>query len=249
MPDLCEPLSAARLLETPFGGEIKHLPADHAIDTRRLGHRRHEPDARRGSRRGAPVSQDREGEGEEAIPGEDRRRLVESAMHSWLTPAQVIIIHRREIIMHEGIAMHGFECRRDAQGPFAGKTEERGAFDHEIRPQPLAACENRVTHRGHEALGAATAGEVRTQFRFHRAGMGFQSRAELGLHARGLLFRGLATTGRAIPFRAYHVSGWLLQSEACIARRLPLLPGLQGPGSGLLKRYLPGEKPAEFWSL
>ena len=43
------------------------------------------------------------------VAGEDRGRLVKGLVHGRAAPAQVVVIHRRQIVMHERVAMHAFE--------------------------------------------------------------------------------------------------------------------------------------------
>jgi hypothetical protein len=44
---------------------------------------------------------DVEGERQQAVAGKDRRRLVEGDMHGRLAAAQVVVVHRRQVVMHE----------------------------------------------------------------------------------------------------------------------------------------------------
>ena len=46
--------------------------------------------------------------------------------------------------------MHAFERRGDAQRRPAGDAEQGGAFQHQERPQPLAAIEHAVPHGGQQ---------------------------------------------------------------------------------------------------
>jgi len=37
----------------------------------------------------------------QAIARQDRRRLVERLVHGRLSPAKIVIVHRRQIVMHQ----------------------------------------------------------------------------------------------------------------------------------------------------
>ena len=52
--------------------------------------------------------------------------------------------------MHQRIAVHAFERAAGEQRAFAGGAEQRGALDHQKRPQPLAAAEHGVAHGGEQ---------------------------------------------------------------------------------------------------
>ncbi len=44
-----------------------------------------------------------------AVAYEDRRRLVKGLVHGRASPADVVVIHCGEVVMHERVAMHAFE--------------------------------------------------------------------------------------------------------------------------------------------
>ena len=68
-----------------------------------------------------------EGEGEKAVAGEDRGRFVEFAMRGRLAAAQFVIVHGRQIVMDQRIAMHAFKRRARHQGAFCRGTPNRAA--------------------------------------------------------------------------------------------------------------------------
>ena len=45
------------------------------------------------------------------VSRQDRGRLVKGAVHGGPPAAQVVVIHGRQIVMHQGIAMDAFERR------------------------------------------------------------------------------------------------------------------------------------------
>ena len=47
-----------------------------------------------------------EGEGEQTVAGQDRGRLVEFLVRGRPAAAQVVVVHRRQVVVHQRIAMH-----------------------------------------------------------------------------------------------------------------------------------------------
>ena len=90
--------------------------------------------------------QDVEGEGEQAVAGEDGGRLVEFPVRGRLAAPQLVIVHGRQIVMHQRVAMHAFERRARHQRVLPRHVEQGRAFDHQERPKPLAAAEARIAH-------------------------------------------------------------------------------------------------------
>ena len=98
--------------------------------------------------------QDVEREGQQPVACQDRGRFVERLVGGGLAAAQVVIVHRRQVVVHQRIAVHAFERRTDHQSAFAGDVKQRGGARHQKRPQPLAPAEARVAHGVEQALGA-----------------------------------------------------------------------------------------------
>jgi hypothetical protein len=90
--------------------------------------------------------EDLEGQRLHGIGGEDRRGLVEGAVGGGPAPAQVVVVHRRQVVVDQRECVHELdgggrrvEPRRvDAEG-LAGGVDEQW-------PDPLAAAEHRVAH-------------------------------------------------------------------------------------------------------
>ena len=55
------------------------------------------------------VAQDLEGEGEQGVAGQDRGRLVEGEVQGRAAAAHRVVVHRRQIVMHQRVAMDAFE--------------------------------------------------------------------------------------------------------------------------------------------
>ena len=90
--------------------------------------------------------QDVEGEGQQAIAGEDGGRFVEFLVRRRLPAPQVVIVHRRQVVVHQRVAMHAFERRAGHQRLLARDLEQRRAFHHQEGPEPLAAAEAGIAH-------------------------------------------------------------------------------------------------------
>ena len=90
---------------------------------------------------GSALGQDVEGEGLQGIAGEDRGRLVEGLVHGRPAAAQIIIVHGRQVVMDERIAVDAFERGTHPSGRAGAALEELGALEKQERPQSLAGAE------------------------------------------------------------------------------------------------------------
>ena len=91
-------------------------PRDRASGRRpcRRGRRRGRGRATRSARTaririGRRVGQNLEREGLEGVAGEDRGRLVEGPVHGRPAPAQVVVVHGRQVVVDERVAVQQFE--------------------------------------------------------------------------------------------------------------------------------------------
>ena len=112
-----------------------------------VGQQQDQLGANGGIRLGLPIAQDLEGEGEQRVAGKDGGRLVEGDMQRGPAAADCVVVHRRQIVMHQGVAMHAFERASGGQGVFWRHAKHSRRFDEKKRPQPLAAAERRIAHR------------------------------------------------------------------------------------------------------
>ena len=69
--------------------------------------------------------------------------------------AQVTVVHGRQIVMHQRIAVYAFQRRARHQGVLARYAEQGGGFDHQEGPEALAATEARIAHSLDQAGRAA----------------------------------------------------------------------------------------------
>jgi hypothetical protein len=95
-----------------------------------------------------------ERQGQQPVARQDRGRLVERLVRGRPSAPKIVIVHRRQVVMRERVAMHAFERRAGHQGVPARRLEQRGGLDHEKRPQPFAAAERHMAHRIHQPLRA-----------------------------------------------------------------------------------------------
>ncbi len=97
------------------------------------------------------VAQHLESLGQERITGEDRGCLVELAVGRGLAATQIVIVHRRQVVMHQRIGMHHLDGGGGAQGAVAAHAEQVRRGHHEKGPEPLAADHDGVAHGVEEA--------------------------------------------------------------------------------------------------
>jgi hypothetical protein len=68
-------------------------------------------------------------------------------VHRGLPAPQIVVVHRRQIVVHERIAVHAFERGTDHQRAFPRHVEQGGGFDHQKRPNSFSRAQARVTNR------------------------------------------------------------------------------------------------------
>ena len=98
------------------------------------------------------AGKDIEGKGEQRVAGKNRGCLVEGLVDGGQTAAQIVVVHRRKVVMDEAVAMHAFKRGRGFDDQPAGLVEKAGALDQQKRPYALAAAERCVTHGGKQAV-------------------------------------------------------------------------------------------------
>ena len=149
-----EPLHGPAV-EAALGREVEHLAADHAAETRGTRQRLHQFDPHRRIGMGLGARRDVEREREQPVTGEDGGRVVERLVHRRLAAAQVVVVHGRQVVMHQRIAMDAFERGARHQGLVAVDPEQRCAFHHQERTEALAGAQAGVAHGLEQAGGPA----------------------------------------------------------------------------------------------
>ena len=128
-----------------LGLQIHRLTADHAARPTGAGERRHHSHARLGAQP-RRLGQGLEGQRLERVAGQDRRRLVEGAMTGRTPATQVVVVHRRQIVVDQRIGVDHLDG--------AGRAVEQGGLESERlaggigeqRTDTLAAGQHRVAH-------------------------------------------------------------------------------------------------------
>ena len=181
-----KPQDRRLVLRSAFGGDIEHLAAGHAAEPGCLSQSagKLNPDVGRDGE----VGEDLKGERQEGIAGKDRGRLVEGLVNGRPSAAEVVVVHRRQVVMDEAVAMEAFERRGGFDDGAAGLAEEAGAFDEKEGTEPLAAAERGVTHGGKEPwrpgdfAGLPFGRQEPVEDRFGRVGDGMKAGLEGLVH-------------------------------------------------------------------
>ncbi len=129
---------------------VKHLPARHASPARMACQTEHERTSDSRVRMGRGMGEDFEGQCQQGIAGQDRGGLVKGLMNGRTSAPQIVIIHRRQVVMDERVTMHAFKRYRRVQRRFICDAAKSGTFQNEERPEPFAAAHRRIAHRFHQ---------------------------------------------------------------------------------------------------
>jgi hypothetical protein len=93
-------------------------------------------------RRGQQLERQRQ----QRVSRQDRGPFVEGLVHGGLTAAQIVVVHGRQVVVNERIAVHALERRRRFQRGLMCNAEQAGALEHQKGTQPLAAAESPQPH-------------------------------------------------------------------------------------------------------
>ena len=88
-----------------------------------------------------------EGVGEEGVAGEQGGGLVELLVRGGTTPAKVIVVHARQVVVHQRVSVDALERHSDRQGIVGGGPEGIGGRKYQHGAQTLAARLQAVAHR------------------------------------------------------------------------------------------------------
>jgi len=91
--------------------------------------------------------EDFEGEHLQRVADENGGCFVEGAMTGGPAAAQIVIVHRWQIIVHERVRMNQFDCACGAVESARIEAEHLTREVHEQGTNPLAAAERRIAHR------------------------------------------------------------------------------------------------------
>ena len=150
---------------------VDHLPAGHPARARRPTQGGDQFAACLWVRVRVGFGQDLEGAGLQGIAGQNRRGLVELLMGRGFAPSQIVVVHRRKVVMNQRIGVQHLNRGRRACRAGLRHGEHCGALHHQERPQPLAATQGRIAHSVCQArLGTLRFRQQRLQGGFHHLG-------------------------------------------------------------------------------
>jgi hypothetical protein len=95
---------------------------------------------------GLRATENVEGKGEKAVTGQDSGRLIECLVRRRTASAEVVIVHRGQIVVCQRVAMHALQRRPGHQGILPWDIKQRGGFHHQEWSQALAAAEADIAH-------------------------------------------------------------------------------------------------------
>ncbi len=169
--------------------DVEHLSADHAAEAGGAGKAEAQRDADLGVPMGRGIGENVEGQRQQPVAGENGGRLVEGLVRRRPAAPEVVVVHRRQVVVDQRIAMHAFDGAAGAQRrPGLGAERPRG-LDRQERAQPLAAAERAIAHGVEHALrprdlaGQRRPGEDRVERRLDGLGDLVEAFGEIGAHA------------------------------------------------------------------
>ena len=131
--------------------QIERLAAGHAAEPRCPRQVTDDLQSRRGVEVGIG-GDDVERIGQQGITCEDRSGFIKGPVYGRHAATQVVVVHGRQVVMDERVAMDAFERGGDTHDAFAFHAKKGGAFDDEEWPQALSAVEDGMAHGRQEAL-------------------------------------------------------------------------------------------------
>jgi len=140
-----------------LGEDVFHLPADEVRAAGGGGECAHE----RGGEAGRVVfDEEREGVGEQGVTGKNGGGLVELFVRGGVPAAKVVVVHRGQVVVDEGVSVHALDRHGGGQGirrSRAGR-KEFGGGEREHGAEALTAG---LQGRAHGLMDAGRAGVVR----------------------------------------------------------------------------------------
>ncbi len=137
----------------PAPAQVQELAAHHPVHPGRpaeLGDDPH-PD---GGPAVLALADQAHGLGEQGVAGEDRDVLAVDPVAGRLTAAQVVVVHRGQVVVDERVRVHELDGRGGRQEPLRVLAQPLAAGEREHAADPLAAGQQRVAHRLDEGAGA-----------------------------------------------------------------------------------------------
>ena len=134
--------------------QVKELPADHSVDTRGRSEFGDDAESRRRPAR-LPLSDEADGLGEQRVARQDRRVLAERAVARRPPAAQVVVVHRRQVVVDQRVGVDQLKRGRCGKQFFGLVAQALAGRQAQHRPDALAARQQRVPHGFDEPLRAA----------------------------------------------------------------------------------------------
>lgn len=89
---------------------------------------------------------------QQAVAGKNRGRLVEGDVYRRLAAAHVVVVHRRQVVVHEAVAVQGLDGEGGGHGAVRCEAEQARAFDRKERAHALAPGQRTGAHGLAQAL-------------------------------------------------------------------------------------------------
>src|SRR5262245_28678315 len=140
-------------LEAALRGKVEHLAAGHAAETRSTGQFEDECNPHRRIIVHLRPCYDVESECEKRVAYENCCCLIECPVDGRAAATQIIVIHRRQIIVDQRIAVHEFKRGSGYQRTTTRSVEYGSRFNEQKRSQALAAVQRRMAHRRRKPPG------------------------------------------------------------------------------------------------
>jgi hypothetical protein len=116
---------------------------------------------------GGRIRDDLEGHGQQPVTGQNGRGFIIGDVAGGFAAAQVVIVHGRQVVVHQRIAMDAFQCCADAQCLIMICAKNARTLGHKERPQPLALGKGRITHGlGHAGCAGAVERQQPVEYGF-----------------------------------------------------------------------------------
>ena len=124
---------------------VQHLPRYHAV---RAGRVRQNQSAIRPLGVGQAGSRQDQAVGRrlESVSRQYRQGLAIDLVVSGLAPAEIVVIHARQVVVDQGIGVNQLQRAAHRHGLVPVQTAQPGKLQRHHRTQPLAAGENAVPH-------------------------------------------------------------------------------------------------------
>ena len=109
----------------PLRFQIEHLPADHAPKPGGARQHQREIGAHGGIGMGRRVRDHVEGVGEQRVAGENGAGFIKGLVQGRTSPAQIVVVHGRQIVMDQRITMNHLKRASRAKNSFVLRPNNR----------------------------------------------------------------------------------------------------------------------------